>query len=52
MRFVAPVEQDDDLLARGLLDFASSTLKYPGYSSQPSGEWALCWLFVGGHGGV
>lgn len=41
-----------DLLACGLLDFASSILEYPGYSSQPSGDWAHYWLSVGGHGEV
>ena len=52
MRSVTPIEQDDDSLARGLLDFASSILEYPGYSAQSSGDLAHCWLFVGGHGGV
>lgn len=41
-----------DLLAGGLLDFASSILEYPGYSSQPSGDWAHYWLSVRGHGEV
>lgn len=42
----------EDLLASALLDFASSTLKHPGYSPKPSEGWSLLSLFVGGHGEV